>query len=464
MKKRCIIWIAAIVLALGAAAAVTATVVTTSRSAEVAASEQAAVYEAYIALRDRAKALTLSVEEDGKPVGTYSLAQLGVLPDTLAAIDAKYRVHERMTPEEFAALPLKERLTWHETAHPGAVSLPVPMASFYASPVLRDLQALPRNAAKNAYITFADGSYIVNPEVPGTQLHEDAVRAALTQCAAGLVISSDAANVVFEVTDCNCYLPAEITTEQNHFDFTAELAEDVQNVRVSVEFLNGAEVLEGAQLAALVRAGEDGRLTVDRDALDDIVAGWAETYNTYGTPYLFDSYVGGPTPIEFLTVDYEVQTASLADAIAAQLLMLESGTCTATYDCYDEDGNPFGIENTYVEVDIPNQHLAFYQDGELVVATDIVTGRLGGWKTPTGLYSSYDKQVNRWLIGEDYAVFVKYWVRIFGHYGLHDASWRTIFGGDQYKVNGSHGCVNIPEEAMAVIYEKIVDGTPVLVF
>lgn len=168
-------------------------------------------------------------------------------------------------------------------------------------------------------------------------------------------------------------------------------------------------------------------------------------------------------PIDFLTCNYEVNTGALRKTLEAQLLSLESGTLVAPYHCSDQNGNPFSIADTYVEVDIDNQQLTYYQDGELLVNTDVVTGKLDGHRTPKGLYSSYDKQVNRWLVGEDYCVFVKYWVRISGPYGLHDASWRTKFGGEYYKYGGSHGCVNIPEEAMAVIYEHIEDGTPVLV-
>ena len=141
-----------------------------------------------------------------------------------------------------------------------------------------------------------------------------------------------------------------------------------------------------------------------------------------------------------------------------------SGTLEAPYTCSDEKGQPFGIENTYVEVDIKNQKLTFYKDGELIVHTDVVTGRQRDRRTPTGLYSSYDKRVNRWLVGSDYCVFVKYWIRFWNAYGIHDASWRDAFGGDLYIPDGSHGCVNTPDEAMATLYENIEDGTPVLVF
>ena len=48
--------------------------------------------------------------------------------------------------------------------------------------------------------------------------------------------------------------------------------------------------------------------------------------------------------------------------------------------------------------------------------------------------------------------------------GLHDASWRTAFGGNIYQTNGSHGCVNLPPAVAATIYENIDTGTPVILY
>ena len=42
--------------------------------------------------------------------------------------------------------------------------------------------------------------------------------------------------------------------------------------------------------------------------------------------------------------------------------------------------------------------------------------------------------------------------------------WRSVFGGELYKTNGSHGCVNTPTEAMEMIWNNFDIDTPVLVF
>ena len=50
---------------------------------------------------------------------------------------------------------------------------------------------------------------------------------------------------------------------------------------------------------------------------------------------------------------------------------------------------------------------------------------------------------------------MKYWMPFNGGIGLHDASWRSKFGGEIYKNSGSHGCVNLPRSVAETIYNNI---------
>ena len=51
-----------------------------------------------------------------------------------------------------------------------------------------------------------------------------------------------------------------------------------------------------------------------------------------------------------------------------------------------------------------------------------------------------------------------------GNIGLHDATWRSSFGGGIYRSNGSHGCVNCPYGGAATIYKTIEKGTPIILY
>ena len=134
-----------------------------------------------------------------------------------------------------------------------------------------------------------------------------------------------------------------------------------------------------------------------------------------------------------------------------------------TYKGYVRDTDDIG--NTYVEISLARQHMWFYKDGQLLVDTDVVTGNHNqGLDTHTGVYGIMYKERNATLVGENYSSPVKYWMPFYANTGIHDASWRTVFGGTEYINNGSHGCVNTPEANAEKIFNNIEKGVPVVVY
>ena len=87
-----------------------------------------------------------------------------------------------------------------------------------------------------------------------------------------------------------------------------------------------------------------------------------------------------------------------------------------------------------------------------------------GWGTPAGSYPLTYKQRDAVLKGENYRTPVDYWMPFNGGIGMHDAKWRSSFGGTIYKTGGSHGCINLPHSVAKKIYENISAGMPVLCY
>ena len=294
---------------------------------------------------------------------------------------------------------------------------------------------------------------------------EDALYEAVSQMS---VDSSGPQTRTLEITDYDCYLPPEVTRENTEFDFAPLLQERVSAMRIQVRFRDELIALDGSTLRHFVKLDRDGRVQVQKKTLDQQLSAWSELYAQKDTEYIFNSFVDGPVPVSFLHVNYELDQDALRGQLLPLLETLENGSAEASFLCTTLDGEPFGIENSYIEVDLTNQHMAYYQDGALVVDTDIVSGTMKTHDTPTGLYESFYKAEDCWLSGEDYYVFVDYWISVTrdGVIGLHDADWRTRFGGEMYTYWGSHGCVNTPKEAMKTIYDTINvdDHIPILVY
>lgn len=120
-------------------------------------------------------------------------------------------------------------------------------------------------------------------------------------------------------------------------------------------------------------------------------------------------------------------------------------------------------KGTFIEVSIAMQTLKYYQNDRLVLKSNVVTGINN--TTPTGTYKVINKARNTTLRGKDYASFVYYWIAFKGTaYGLHDATWRSSFGGKIYKTNGSHGCINMPYYNAQQLYSMVTIGTPVYIY
>ena len=471
MKKHRALWVILIVIVVLAAAAAGVWYWLSSNAAQAELAHRA-VYAQYEAMTAAVDQVTLTVTEDGSPVGEYDLQALGLRDDLMNKVAAQFSETDRMTDEQFAALGTREKLDWAKGDRSEPYACTVSMDKFDAASVLEELLRMKRTAPESAYTTLEDGVYTVHAEVPGTELNEAAVLDGLRAAASTLGVTADGPqDASFELTSVDCYKQPEITTEtlrdtpDSLFRTAlAELEVKIAFNEASAQYLpHGEETLTSHDLASIVDLEPDGTVTVDEKVLGEKISRWAESYSKKDTPFLFDSWVKGLTEISFVTCDYLIDAQSVTEQIRAQLLTMQSGTVSVEAACYDKDGEPFSLGDSYIEVDFDNQQMTFIKDGRLVVNTNIVTGALNGHQTPTGLYEAHGKEHDVWLKGDDYLVFVKYWVSVVGDLiGLHDASWRSNFGASFYVYGGSHGCVNTPEEAMAMIWNLAEDGTPVL--
>ena len=162
---------------------------------------------------------------------------------------------------------------------------------------------------------------------------------------------------------------------------------------------------------------------------------------------------------------WKINQSEETEALKQILLSCESQEREPVYSqtAASHDANDYG--NTYAEINLTAQHMFFYKEGKLVVESDFVSGNESrGWSTPAGVYPLTYKQRNATLKGENYATPVSYWMPFNGGIGMHDAYWRSSFGGRIYKTNGSHGCINLPPAVAKTIYENISAGMPVLCY
>ncbi len=119
--------------------------------------------------------------------------------------------------------------------------------------------------------------------------------------------------------------------------------------------------------------------------------------------------------------------------------------------------------NGIIIISLKEQRMWGYKNGKWM-ATPVTTGKNS---TPTypGWFKINSKYRSIYLTSSTYSSFVSYWMAYSGSsYGIHDASWRDVFGTQSYTYNGSHGCINTPKREVKKFYETFSVGTDVWIY
>ncbi len=109
-------------------------------------------------------------------------------------------------------------------------------------------------------------------------------------------------------------------------------------------------------------------------------------------------------------------------------------------------------------VDLSDQRIYAYQDGQLMRSVVVSTG-LPGTPTVTGDFNIYWKLTSQTMSGPGYYLPGVPWVMYFyAGYAIHGTYWHNNFGRPM-----SHGCVNLPTDEAYWFFNFAEVGTPVRV-
>ncbi len=177
---------------------------------------------------------------------------------------------------------------------------------------------------------------------------------------------------------------------------------------------------------------------------------------------VYASEFGDFDPVYYAQKYPEVAQALMNDPYCLYSHYIDIGSRNGYYRNLDEELSDL---DTYIDIDLENQLVTLYEKGAAVLETACVSGDVSKKReTPAGTYQILSMVKGKRLKGPTWDVWVDYWMQFTeDSIGLHDASWRSRFGGDIYKTSGSHGCVNIKKSDAKSIYEHVSVGTMVMV-
>ncbi len=313
-------------------------------------------------------------------------------------------------------------------------------------------------APQNAYIgDITDEGYVITKEDNGAVPLKEEIVAFVGNAVDTLERSVSIDNDV-------CYKAAEVTSTDKELNTLVENLNAYCAAKITYKFGTSEEVLDGSSIAEWITV--DGtEVSFDEAKVSEYVTALAKRYDTFGQPHKFRTHSGEEITVTQGAygwwIDRPAETEGLIEAI-------KSGYRGERTPVYKSEGavrgeNDYGDD--YVEIDLTSQHVWVYKGGKVVAESDCVSGNISKNNgTHVGIYGITYKERNATLRGANYASHVSYWMPFNGNEGMHDATWRSSFGGDIYLTSGSHGCVNLPLANASKIFDAVEKGEAVIVY
>ncbi len=318
-------------------------------------------------------------------------------------------------------------------------------------------------SSKSAYPEYDEekGEYVIHPEVIGTKLKKKKFFSNVNDAILAFEDSID-------LKEKKCYYRPKYTTKSKVLKNCVKNLNKYLTAEITYEVDPLTEVCDASVIKDWLSYDDNFDVTFDESAVETYVQDLAYKLNTVENTRTFTTVDGSEATVSGgsygWSVDKETEYYNLLENIkAGDVVSREPAYYQRAVNHSDLDWG-----DTYAEVNLTTQHMRYIENGEVKLEADVVTGLPGKHATPEGVYSINWMQSPSTLRGRNddgskYAAKVQYWMAFNYDIGFHDASWQPSFGGERYKVAGSHGCVNMPTDAAGKLYDMVSNGTPVVV-
>ncbi|MDO4485688.1 MAG: L,D-transpeptidase family protein [Bacillota bacterium] len=353
----------------------------------------------------------------------------------------------------------------HYFKTPLSVSIPMIVSdfSFEFKQAVTSSDFLHRGTAtvsRDAYVDLEDPDFPIIPEVYGTSSDTE-------KFFNRLIHHIQLGDIRFIFDERDYYTMPEVTADDEDLIDYQKYCRKYLKQKITYKLGNESFTISAEQLDKLLADDHSGK--AEEEAVAGYVKELAAKYDNVGGKREFTSLTGYKVTVEGGTygwmIDQEKETKKLINDINSHKNVTRKPVYSA--EGYGEYSRDMG--NTYIDVDITRQTVTYFKNGEQKFTSKCVTGcQATGTTTDIGAYYILNKVTDVVLRGDngdgtEYESPVKYWLGVtWTGEGFHDADWRNKFGGDIWKRNGSHGCINMPPKVMPEFYRMIDVGIPVV--
>lgn len=316
---------------------------------------------------------------------------------------------------------------------------------------------------KNADLVYdqQQKSYLVQEEVYGNNIDTDRFKDALADAIVNLQEEISLADYAVQPT---------LKADDSRLKELIGKMNQIAQMKITLKIGGDQETVPQEKIISWIGIDENANMVVHDEAIRAYVGELAGKYDTVGKNRSFHTSYGAVVNISFGDYGRKVDQEAEFNALKENLTDGRDLTRDLNFSQKAAGGAGDDIGSSYVEVNLTAQHLFVYKDGKKVVDTAVTTGKpVNHHQTNVGIFRVKSHEANRTLRGRNddgssYASPVKYWMPFDGGIGLHDAPWKSNYGGKNYLTNGSHGCVNLPPSVAGSVFANVSVGMPVVVY
>ncbi|MDR7079431.1 hypothetical protein J2Y03_004489 [Neobacillus niacini] len=322
-------------------------------------------------------------------------------------------------------------------------------------------------APVHAHASMVEGEIVVSKSVDGTQYD-----------VASLMEEYEKHGYTSEIHLNPIYMLA-LKEDSESVKNEKQKLQDLLRLSVDYKVQDKVYTLSGSELIKNATISEDLQVSFDPSTIKSKITEINAAQSTLGKDFSFKTHSGSIISVKGQgygwALDVEKETAQIQAAFEKGETSINASNINGNgwsgegYGYETTTNN--GIGDTYAEVSIAEQRIWLYKAGQLVLTTNVVTGKHStGEDTSPGVWYILFKRTPYTLKGSavgksDYSVPVSYWAPFTNSgQGFHDAGWRTNWSSTAYLTGGSGGCINVSPSVMKSVYDNLSVYQPVVVY
>lgn len=249
-----------------------------------------------------------------------------------------------------------------------------------------------QTAPEDAYVAYKDSKFEIVPETEGNTLDFNGAYQALSEAVAGKkrMIDLNSTPAV--------YVKAAVLKDDPGLKNSLEECQNLIQTKIVYVFGEETVTLDGDEIRNWLIFDERERLQKNEDELRQCVAEYvaqlAATHDTVNSEREFCTTSGRTIQVYSSVYGWKIDQEKEIETIMQEMI---AGVQINREPVYAMRANARGmndIGNTYIEVDLSAQHLYYYQDGSIILESDIVSGDMQyvERQTPPGIFQLYYKK------------------------------------------------------------------------